>query len=139
MVSISTDDEARPHEVIKDVWFGDVGNEYQAEGYVFTAGPAPDLLSSYLIEDEELELKNTIRAKMAWLEDGFDPEDWAEVQARVKDRTDPLQTAHLFAMYNALMAEVSKRPPTSPSGSSITPSRNTGAAKRKRQDETSGE
>lgn len=139
MVSISTDTTVRPHEVVEDVWFGDEGNEWQEDAYVFTAPPAPDLLSSYLIEDEEDQITNTIRAKARWLEEGFGPEVWAEVQARIKNPKDPLRTAHLFEMYNALMSEVTKRPPTSPSGSSRTPSRTTGAAKRKQQAGTSGD
>lgn len=129
----------RPHEVIEDVWFGEPGNEWQSEAYVFTAGPIPDLLSAYLYEDEDQSADFIIKAKAGWVRDGLDPEDWAEVQARIADPDDPLRSTHVFDMYAALMTEVGKRPPTSPNGSAAKSSGTTGGAKRKRKAETSGE
>lgn len=137
MISVSTGNtKARPHEIIEDVWFGDVGNPYQSEGYTFTAGPVPDLLSAYLIDDDG---EFTIKAKTNWLRDGFTEEDWDEIQERLKDPEDPLRAIHVYEMFNVLVAEVSKRPFTSSSASSGTRRRNTGAAKPKAKASTSGE
>lgn len=129
--------KARPHEVIEDVWFGEEGTPYQAEPYTFTPGPAPDLLSAYLMDEEEAG-EYILRAKAKWVREGLHEDDWAEVEARIANPDDPLKAAHVYHMYTALMEEVGKRPPTSPSGSSRPPSRSTGAAKRKPRGATSG-
>lgn len=133
MVSINAD--ARPHEVVEDVWLGPVGTDGP---YTFTATQAPDLLSAYLTDDEDEQVLITIQAKYAWVEAGFDDATWEHISARLADRTDWFSTASILNLYGVLMEEVTNRPPTSPNGSSRTPSRRTGAAKPKPKGATSG-
>lgn len=136
---VSIDISPRPHEIVEDVWFGEKEAPGSSGPFVFKATESADLLSAMLIEDEERQVLATIRAKIGWLEAGFDPEDWSLIQKRLHDPTDPLRTIHLLHMFNALSAEVSMRPPTSSGGSSSPPPRKTGGGKQKRKAATSGD
>lgn len=129
----------RPHEVVDDVFFGDDGP------YTFTAGPMPDLLSAYLLEDEDEATIKIVKGKVTWVLAGLDRSvasdedvsDYTYILSRLDDPKDPLQSKHILAMYDLLVAEVSKVPPTSQPASSPQRQR-AGAAKPKRKAATSG-
>lgn len=147
---LTVDTTPRPHETIEDVFFGEDGP------YTFTAGPMPDLLSAYLSDDEDEQTTLIIKGKYNWVLNGLDdeareeidtdeegspilgPTDREHIAARLADPDDLLQSKHILQMYELLVAEVAKVPPTSRSGSSSTPPRGTGAAKPKRKAATSG-
>lgn len=124
---------ARPHEIIEDVSFEGDTTEYE-----FSAGPLPDLLSAYLETDPEQQIKKIVQGKFAWVRDGFDPEDWAEIAARIDDPTDPLRSESILTAYDVLIEAVSKRPPTSSTASSRARSGSQSAPKRKPRGATSG-
>lgn len=125
--------EARPHEVIEEVWFGD-----DLGPFTFTATEAADLLSALLLDDDDERTVATVKAKIKWVRAGFAEEDWALVEKRLADPTHPLRTTHLLDMFEALSSEVAMRPPTSSGGSSSTPPRKSGGGKQKRKGSTSG-
>lgn len=124
---VSIDVAPRPHEIIEDVYFGDDGP------YTFTATKTAGMLSALLSGGAYG------MAKLRWLQAGFDEDDWAGLDARLNDPDDPLAAEHLHEMADALLEEVTNRPPTLPTASSGTRPAQTGAGKPKRRASTSGE
>lgn len=132
MVQINTD--PRPHEIVEDVRIGD-----HLGPYTFTTPYAADLLSALLEEDEDAQIVATVKAKFNWVRDGFEEDDWAEIQDALDDPTNPVRTGTIVKAYDMLSEAATKRPPTSRSASSRGPRKSTGGAKPKPKAETSGE
>lgn len=130
-VRVPVESGNRPHE-IEEVYLGDDGP------FEFVVPKIGGIMSVARSDKtgEELE-QESIRAQTKWLQDGFDPEDWADILDRLDDPEDNLDWPHMFRLFEALMASQGERPTTSSGDSSATPRRLTGAAARKRRERTS--
>lgn len=117
MVTIAVEDDARPHEVIEDVFLGKTGP------MTFRVPKVGMLLSALITSGDGDEAANDwIRAQLKWLRAGFSPQDWAVIVDRLDDPDDALTLSHLRDLYGALQEATGSRPTTSSNGSTPTPS-----------------
>lgn len=127
--------QERGDEKVEDIYLGDDGP------FTFWPPKSGGLMDVALFDGTPQEQEMlAIRRRAEWIRDGFDPDDWAHIDARLKDADDPLDWDHLIALQEQVQEAMALRPPTSSRGSSTSRRRtNTGAARPKRQESTSGD
>ena len=123
MARIEINVEARPHEIVEDIWLGSDGP------YIFTTPKSAPIMSALrkvgLGSDELEQNMNTlglVRSQYDWLKQGFGKEVWTHFEERLADDEDPLDDRHITLLFESLFAQVGgERPPTSSGGSSTSP------------------
>jgi hypothetical protein len=107
-MTLKIDTSARPDE-IEEIWFGEDGP------YEFTSPKIAPLLAAMRKMQGSAEDASGIMALDAqekWLEQGFGPDQWKRLQARIEDENDLLDSWHLIQVFEALFEKVAGRPPT---------------------------
>lgn len=69
-----------------------------------------------------------IDGMLQWLADGFGPDAWNHIDARLLDETDVLDEEHMFKLFQLLNESSTGRPTTSSNGASRQPWKNTRTA-----------